>query len=42
MPGQRCYAAGVDVPVYVSANVPGATERNAALIARYGKRNPHL
>ncbi len=40
--GQRCLAAGVDVPVYVSANVPGAMERNAALIERYGKRNPHL
>lgn len=29
-------------PVYVSANMPGAAEHNAALIAAYRTRNPHL
>jgi len=29
-------------PVYVSANMPGAGAHNAALIARYRTRNPHL
>jgi len=29
-------------PVYVSANMPGAREHNAALIEEYRTRNPHL
>jgi len=29
-------------PVYVSANMPGAAAHNAALIAKYRSRNPHL
>jgi uncharacterized phosphosugar-binding protein len=29
-------------PVYISANMPGAAENNAALVARYRLRNPHL
>ena len=33
---------GVEPPVYRSANMPGAAERNAALVARYRQRNPHL
>jgi uncharacterized phosphosugar-binding protein len=31
-----------DAPVFISANMPGATEHNAALVARYRARNPHL
>jgi uncharacterized phosphosugar-binding protein len=38
----RVLASGGDVPVYVSANMPGAARRNAALVARYRRRNPHL
>jgi len=38
----RLVAAGGDAPVYVSANMPGAAERNAVLVARYRARNPHL
>jgi uncharacterized phosphosugar-binding protein len=38
----RLVAAGGDAPVYVSANMPGSAERNAALVARYRGRNPHL
>jgi uncharacterized phosphosugar-binding protein len=33
---------GAEAPVYISANMPGAGERNAALVARYTSRNPHL
>ena len=33
---------GVEPPVYRSANMPGAADRNAALVARYRQRNPHL
>lgn len=29
-------------PVYISANMPGAAENNAALVERYRLRNPHL
>lgn len=29
-------------PIYLSANMPGAAEQNAALIERYRPRNPHL
>lgn len=33
---------GAAPPVYVSANMPGAAAHNAALIAHYRARNPHL
>lgn len=33
---------GQDAPVYVSANMPGAVERNESLTERYRARNPHL
>lgn len=29
-------------PIYLSANMPGAAENNAALVRRYRTRNPHL
>lgn len=36
-------AAGVDpLPVYISANMPGANEHNAILAEHYRTRNPHL
>jgi uncharacterized phosphosugar-binding protein len=38
----RLQASGTDAPIYLSANMPGAGEVNAALIARYRRRNPHL
>ena len=38
----RLGVAGVEAPIYVSANLPGAAVRNAALVARYASRNPHL
>ena len=38
----RLIAETGEAPVYVSANMPGAAERNAALVARYRKKNPHL
>jgi uncharacterized phosphosugar-binding protein len=38
----RLLAEGGDPPVYVSANMPGAAERNAALVSRFRARNPHL
>ena len=38
----RLAAAGVSLPVYLSANMPGASGVNTALIDRYRKRNPHL
>jgi uncharacterized phosphosugar-binding protein len=38
----RLVADGVEPPIYVSANMPGAAARNAALVARYRARNPHL
>jgi len=38
----RLAAAGKDAPIYVSANMPGAKEHNAALVARYQARNQHL
>ncbi len=38
----RFQAAGLPLPVYVSANVPGAAEHNRELIARFRERNPHL
>ena len=33
---------GIDPPVYISSNMPGAEEHNARLVARYRPRNPHL
>lgn len=33
---------GVEVPAYLSANIPGGTERNQTLIDRYAPRIPHL
>lgn len=38
----RIAAEGGQPPVYVSANMPGAVAHNAALVARYRPRNPHL
>ncbi|WP_448954413.1 sugar isomerase domain-containing protein [Labrys neptuniae] len=38
----RLQAKGGNAPVYRSANMPGAAEINAGLIARYRPRNPHL
>jgi uncharacterized phosphosugar-binding protein len=38
----RLGAAGIEAPVYVSANIPGAGPRNTALVDRYASRNPHL
>lgn len=34
--------ADAAAPIYLSANMPGAAENNAALIKRYRPRNPHL
>jgi len=31
-----------DAPVYLSANMPGASEVNQALVRKYRPRNPHL
>jgi uncharacterized phosphosugar-binding protein len=31
-----------DLPIYISANMPGASAHNAGLVARYRSRNPHL
>ena len=39
---RRLIAAGESAPIYVSANMPGAANRNEALIRRYRPRNPHL
>lgn len=33
---------GAEAPVYVSANMPGAADVNARLVARYRPGNPHL
>jgi uncharacterized phosphosugar-binding protein len=30
------------LPIYISANMPGAIDHNAALVAQYRARNPHL
>lgn len=35
-------ASGAPLPVYISANLPGASAHNNQLIARYRARNPHL
>jgi uncharacterized phosphosugar-binding protein len=39
---QRIVEGGQTPPVYISANMPGAAEHNAALVERYRRRNPHL
>jgi uncharacterized phosphosugar-binding protein len=31
-----------DLPIYISANMPGASAHNATLVERYRPRNPHL
>jgi uncharacterized phosphosugar-binding protein len=38
----RLVAGNMPAPIYVSSNVPGASGRNADLLARYRSRNPHL
>ncbi|MCB8881232.1 SIS domain-containing protein [Acidisoma cellulosilytica] len=38
----RMATQGLEAPIYVSANMPGAKERNAMLVARYQTRNQHL
>jgi uncharacterized phosphosugar-binding protein len=38
----RMSAQGMTPPVYVSGNMPGAAEHNAALAEQYRTRNPHL
>lgn len=38
----RMNAMGYPPPVYVSANMPGVAEHNAALVEQYRSRNPHL
>ncbi len=35
-------AGAVDLPIYISANMPGALAHNAGLVARFRTRNPHL
>jgi uncharacterized phosphosugar-binding protein len=39
---RRLVAEAGAAPVYLSANMPGAAERNAALVTRWRPRNPHL
>ncbi len=38
----RLEANGAPLPVYISANMPGASAHNDQLVARYRARNPHL
>jgi uncharacterized phosphosugar-binding protein len=38
----RMEAQGHPPPVYISGNMPNASAHNAALVARYRSRNPHL
>ena len=35
---QLALAEGVDVPIYLSGNIPGGAERNKALIDRFSPR----
>jgi uncharacterized phosphosugar-binding protein len=35
-------AGAVGLPIYISANMPGALAHNAGLVARFRTRNPHL
>lgn len=39
---QLALAQGVDVPIYLSGNIPGGAERNQALIDRFAPRIRHL
>lgn len=39
---RRLIASGGPAPIYLSANMPGAADRNEDLIRRYQPRNPHL
>jgi uncharacterized phosphosugar-binding protein len=39
---RRLVASGGPAPIYRSANMPGAADRNEDLIRRYQPRNPHL
>lgn len=39
---ERVVASGRQADIYLSANLPGATEHNTSLIERYRSRNPHL
>lgn len=39
---QLALAEGVDVPIYLSGNIPGGAERNKALIDRFQPRIPYL
>jgi len=38
----RLQSSGVEVPVLVSLNMPGAAEHNQALMAKWRGGNPHL
>lgn len=38
----RLEARGHEPPIYISGNMPGAAEHNAALVEKYRARNPHL
>lgn len=38
----RLEAQGLTPPVFISGNMPNASAHNAALVARYRARNPHL
>jgi uncharacterized phosphosugar-binding protein len=38
----RISEKGIMPPIYISANMPGAAEHNAALAEQYRPRNPHL
>ncbi|EAR51298.1 hypothetical protein OG2516_17755 [Oceanicola granulosus HTCC2516] len=39
---ERLVAQGGEAPIYRSANMDGASEINARIVARYRDRNPHL
>jgi uncharacterized phosphosugar-binding protein len=39
---EKLLARGLEAPVWISSNLPGANEHNARLLAKYRKRNPHL
>lgn len=38
----RLAETDAELPIYISANMPGAREHNARLVERYRPRNPHL
>jgi uncharacterized phosphosugar-binding protein len=38
----RLAQSGEVAPAYISSNMPGSKDRNAALVERYRTRNPHL